>query len=229
MPCRDWLHLQRLACFKFSFKDFCATCFWELIIDCVTDQPSTTVSRMSVQTVLNYKFTVLAFLGSMTCLMSIKWKSESIWSNIGLSKFCSQEFRHILSDLDVLLSNPTMKILHTKNCTSWLYLTIHSPFVSKHQNDAVFQSKHFLWHLASMFKCSWNSLQSLCHFVWHCSLDVRQWTDKLAFILLLSVFPLSLSLSKIASGDLAPPAWRICTLRIYVDGLWWQSQHRSYI
>ena len=146
MPCRDWLHLQRLACFKFSFKDFCATCFWELIIDCVTDQPSTTVSRMSVQTVLNYKFTVLAFLGSMTCSMSINWKHAKRkcfawfyvkWSNIGLSKFCSQEFRHILSDLNVLLSNPKMKILHEKNCSSWLYLTIHSPFVSKHQNDAV--------------------------------------------------------------------------------------------
>ena len=57
--------------FDFQFEDFLSNLLFEIIIYCVTDQPSIAQSQRSV---LNFKFSVLTFLRSMSCPMSIEQK-----------------------------------------------------------------------------------------------------------------------------------------------------------
>ena len=53
------------------FEDFLSNLLLKVIIYCVTGQPSITRSRRSV---LNFKFSDLTFLRSLSCLMSIEQK-----------------------------------------------------------------------------------------------------------------------------------------------------------
>ena len=56
---------------KLQFKDFLSNLLQKILIYCVNNQPPITRSRRSV---LNFKFSVLTFLSSMTCPMSIEQK-----------------------------------------------------------------------------------------------------------------------------------------------------------
>ena len=83
--------------FDFRFDDFFSNLPLQTIIYCVTDQPSITRSR---RTVLNFKFSVLTFLRSMSCSTIIEQKLMFQLQSIFNSITCS---------------NPRTTILHTKN------------------------------------------------------------------------------------------------------------------
>ena len=122
--CIDW------TSFEFRFRNLLSNLLLNIIIYCVTTQPSITRSRRSV---LNFQLSVLTFQWpSQRTLCKEKNISTPIYvqcDNLCHSNVCFQAFLYISSGLDIRLDQcKNDKILHMKKivegCKIWRFISI---------------------------------------------------------------------------------------------------------
>ena len=117
-PLRDLHWLDKP---QFSIQRFLSNLLLKIIISCVTDQPTINLFRRSV---LHFKFSVLTFLRSMSCLVSIEQKmcEEKIFELQSMSnsttphdkRFAVKNSGTSCLALIFNLSHPRMMILQAK-------------------------------------------------------------------------------------------------------------------